>query len=238
MDIMEAFAIRLKTLRDEHKLSQDELGKAIGISRGSISFYEKQSRTPDIVVLGKLSRYFNVTVDYLLGYSDSRTHEGVITENEIGLSEQSIETIKRHKTEHSSDVMRVFNQLIQQEDTIVLCELIDEYNKGFHSVTDIQNVISYYLESVSFVKHSKKRLKECFATWNVLIDDNKLDEIDSFVKRYIDLSNECQTYTDGTIQLASYNQLNYKLLDEIQEIFDSLLRRLCKDPEEIQPWQL
>ncbi|HIU57787.1 MAG TPA: helix-turn-helix domain-containing protein [Candidatus Ornithomonoglobus merdipullorum] len=237
MDIMEAFAARLKALRDEHKLSQDELGKAIGISRGSISFYEKQSRTPDIVVLGKLSKYFNVTMDYLLGYSDSRTHEGVITENEIGLSEQSIETIKRYKTEYPTNVIKVFNQLLQQEDTIALCELINEYNNSFHLVTQAQQIITHYLNSIDFLEHSKTRLKEYLATWEMSIDDNELDEIDDFIKRYIDLSNECEIYTDGTIQLASYNKLNDELFNDMQELFNDLLDRLCKDPKEVTPWQ-
>lgn len=64
------FALRLKHLREKHGLSQAELADKIGISRGSISFYENNSRVPDIDVLGLLCDFFSVSSDYLLGRSD------------------------------------------------------------------------------------------------------------------------------------------------------------------------
>ena len=51
MAVMNTFAKRLKFLREEHKLSQTELANALGISRGSLSFYENAERTADIETL-------------------------------------------------------------------------------------------------------------------------------------------------------------------------------------------
>ena len=40
MTVIDTFAKRLRFLREERKLSQTELAKDLGISRGSLSFYE------------------------------------------------------------------------------------------------------------------------------------------------------------------------------------------------------
>lgn len=71
MNTKSVFATRLKALREKEGLSQAKLGEAIGASRGSISFYEKGERAADIEILYRLSKYFHVSSDYLLGISDS-----------------------------------------------------------------------------------------------------------------------------------------------------------------------
>lgn len=70
MRVRKCFSERLKGLRKGRKLSQDELGVALGLSRGSISYYEKQSRTAPIDVLYVIADYFNVSADFLLGLKD------------------------------------------------------------------------------------------------------------------------------------------------------------------------
>lgn len=70
MDAQYYFASRLKGLREEKGVSQQELAAALDISRGAISYYENMSRTPDIETLEKVSNYFGVSFDFLLGRSD------------------------------------------------------------------------------------------------------------------------------------------------------------------------
>lgn len=65
--VRECFSERLRGLRKGRKLSQDELGADLGLSRGSISYYEQQNRTAPIDVLYAVADYFNVSADYLLG---------------------------------------------------------------------------------------------------------------------------------------------------------------------------
>ncbi|MDD2955792.1 MAG: helix-turn-helix transcriptional regulator [Oscillospiraceae bacterium] len=66
------FGERLKQLRVEAGLSQDGLGQRLGISRGSVGFYENFERKADIAVLYAAAQYFNVSVEYLLGISPYR----------------------------------------------------------------------------------------------------------------------------------------------------------------------
>lgn len=63
---------RLEFLRKEKELSQSDIGNILGITPQAVGLYEKEKRdmTPDTII--KLSEYFHVTTDYLLGKCDSR----------------------------------------------------------------------------------------------------------------------------------------------------------------------
>ncbi|WPX08232.1 helix-turn-helix domain-containing protein [Anaerocellum danielii] len=69
------FPYRLKELREEKGLTQEELALMLGLKRQSISNYENGGRQPDYNTLIKIADFFGVTVDYLIGHSDFRTRE-------------------------------------------------------------------------------------------------------------------------------------------------------------------
>lgn len=60
---------KIKSLRKERNLSQDELAEKINIDGRQISRYENDKMNPSIDVLIKLAEAFNISVDYLL-FSD------------------------------------------------------------------------------------------------------------------------------------------------------------------------
>ncbi len=64
------FKEKLKELRIENKLSQQELAAQLNVSQRSISSWETGFRQPDFETLEKIAKLFNVTTDYLLGISD------------------------------------------------------------------------------------------------------------------------------------------------------------------------
>ena len=64
------FAKRLKELREENHIGQEELAREIGYSKGIISLWETENREPGAQALMQLKEYFGVTIDYLLGYDD------------------------------------------------------------------------------------------------------------------------------------------------------------------------
>jgi transcriptional regulator with XRE-family HTH domain len=70
--ICRIFSARLKTLKEERGLSSYDIADILGISRQSVVYYTIGSRIPNIPVLVSLSVLFNVSVDYLLGVTDSR----------------------------------------------------------------------------------------------------------------------------------------------------------------------
>ena len=58
---------RLKELRQAKGMTQVELAKALNMNRQSISHYEGGFREPDYSTCMLIARYFNVSVDYLIG---------------------------------------------------------------------------------------------------------------------------------------------------------------------------
>ena len=57
----------LKDLRVEKGIGQVELAKSINVSKGIISLWENGLREPNMSSLIALSKYFNVSIDYLVG---------------------------------------------------------------------------------------------------------------------------------------------------------------------------
>lgn len=60
------FSDILKNLRNEKRISQPQLAKAVGVSPGNVSDWETGRSKPGYVALIALSRFFEVSVDYLL----------------------------------------------------------------------------------------------------------------------------------------------------------------------------
>ena len=61
---------RIKELRTEVGITQVELAEKIGVNQATIANYEKNRRHPDIQTIKKLCDCFEVSADYLLGFSD------------------------------------------------------------------------------------------------------------------------------------------------------------------------
>lgn len=64
------FSNRLKELRQKAKVTQKELAQSINSSQQNIALYEQGKRKPKYETLEKLSVFFNVSTDYLLGKTD------------------------------------------------------------------------------------------------------------------------------------------------------------------------
>ena len=77
---------RIKQLREENDITQEELAKKLNLSsKGIVSMYEKEDRKPSLEILVKLSEIFNCSIDYILGKSDIRNPEKTI-EDPLGLA--------------------------------------------------------------------------------------------------------------------------------------------------------
>ena len=72
---MQSFGIKLTRQRNEKELTQKELGALLGLTRATISSYERCALYPSIEALIKICQFFNVTADYMLGLSDINTFD-------------------------------------------------------------------------------------------------------------------------------------------------------------------
>lgn len=64
---MGTFGQRLRELRNQRGISQNELSKYVGVSKSSINMYERDEREPGFETLEAIADFFNVNMDYLLG---------------------------------------------------------------------------------------------------------------------------------------------------------------------------
>lgn len=66
-------SVRLRQLRLDKRLRQDQVARLVGVSKGAISAYETDIRQPSYDVLIRLANLYRVSTDYLLGRTDDRT---------------------------------------------------------------------------------------------------------------------------------------------------------------------
>ena len=69
---VEKFSYRLNALLEENNMTQTQLAKMIGTSNVTICRYSTCERVPRLDVV-KIANVFNVSIDYLLGNSESKT---------------------------------------------------------------------------------------------------------------------------------------------------------------------
>lgn len=67
---METLKNRVKSARVNSGMSQQDLADKLGITKQSISQYERGVRTPDVETLVALGDVLNLSTDYLTGRSD------------------------------------------------------------------------------------------------------------------------------------------------------------------------
>lgn len=115
-----AFAERLSDLVQAKKnqgLSHDEISREIGVSSGVLSEWMSDNKTASIENLAKLSRYFSVTSDYLLGLSEAKTADKdvQIACKTTGLSADAIESLRfDHSQSKRCDIFAFEDFLIKE----------------------------------------------------------------------------------------------------------------------------
>lgn len=63
---------RVKDLREDHGLTQDQIAKAIGITQRKYSYIETGSQILTEEILNSLADYYNTSVDYILCRTDKK----------------------------------------------------------------------------------------------------------------------------------------------------------------------
>ena len=90
-DYNAAFPTRLREIMAEKNKTQQDVANAIGKTRQAVGYYTDGSSSPDWKTLVELSRYFDVSVDWLLGRTNARINDETvkIVCNYTGLSEKA-----------------------------------------------------------------------------------------------------------------------------------------------------
>lgn len=102
---MSTFGTRLKRLRINMDMTQQDFAEQFNLNKSSISKYEKDKNLPENQLLLEIADYFNVSVDYLLCRTNNPT-----SLNDAKLKEEgSIETHEQLKQElEMKDLLGLF----------------------------------------------------------------------------------------------------------------------------------
>lgn len=99
------FFDRLNQLMQEKNISGYKLGKDIGISSGLYSQWKNNKNiNPQKEIINKLSKYFNVSVDFLLGKTDDRNIK-IIDGNNVN------EQQEEYKQEQQTEIYNIYDKL-------------------------------------------------------------------------------------------------------------------------------
>lgn len=213
-DVISAFGSRLKLLREVVGLTQAELAEQLGVSRGSISYYEKGERVADIEFLDKVSVLFDVSYDYLLGFSDCAIPEFKTCGDSIFLSDVAVE-----KMENLFDDEYIVSTIIENEKFEDLYFTISRYihyeNKegNFFENEYYEKFLSYlvsqaFLEIVAKVKdelQSRKRKAEIREKYKT--EEEQLEYLEKLHKQSEKL-------------FEDYEQMKAKAKEETREYYE------------------
>ena len=118
------FGERLKSLRKERDLTQQDIANVLGVGRATIAGYETKGKQPDYEKLNQLANYFNTSVDYLLGRTDIKNPENKdkemerLANKEIKSVEDALEIIK------FQDGLMLNGKILNDEDKMLLANAL------------------------------------------------------------------------------------------------------------------
>ena len=113
----------LKQLRESRGLTQEELAKIIGTTAGSIGNYEQGTRIPRNPIMRKIANYFEVSIDYLLGF------EGYDKSQDITNSILSYVGSDTTKQEIANTLKEVLDKTDDRNTLELLKNVLDGFNK-------------------------------------------------------------------------------------------------------------
>ncbi|HBC98059.1 MAG TPA: XRE family transcriptional regulator [Clostridium sp.] len=116
---MATFNQRMKELRAEENITLEELAKALSTTKSTLSRYENNLRTPNADFINQLAKYFNVSVDYLLGNSnDKNIDESKISEIDKKLIDDitSLDDDLKKEAEKYIELLKIKQNLDKNKD--------------------------------------------------------------------------------------------------------------------------
>lgn len=89
---MKTIGEKIKTLRIQKKMTQQELADKIGVSYTTVSLYESDTRKPSFKAINKIADVFNVTPAYFFD-DEQKSEEEKIEDERIKLAARNMKSL-------------------------------------------------------------------------------------------------------------------------------------------------
>ena len=127
---------RIKHLRISKKLTQDEVAHALNVKRETVTRWETGARDIKTEITILLSKYFNVSADYLLGLTEntSTNISEIGISNKTGFSTSTVENILDLPIKLKIILDKIINELLKSDLLEKFEELKENIYELLHSI--------------------------------------------------------------------------------------------------------
>ncbi len=108
---------KIRNLRQHIGISQIDLAKIIGVSKSTMSNYERNYSIPDPDIIVALANYFNVSTDYLYDVDNGSVHPNITQENTPYITNHSL-------TKDELNVLAYYNRLSDEHKDYIKGQMI------------------------------------------------------------------------------------------------------------------
>ena len=133
---------RMKEIREEAGLKQKEVAEILGVTKGSYSMWECGSDTIPLKRLNQFCNYFDVSIDYVVGFNDKRKYANAKPDIKIKVTGENLKKIRLKKDltqTKIADELKI-NQptwnRYENSKTLILTVVLVELAKKYHYSID------------------------------------------------------------------------------------------------------
>ncbi|BCJ93616.1 hypothetical protein acsn021_11850 [Anaerocolumna cellulosilytica] len=123
---------KIRSLRQQNGLSQVSLADIIGVSKSTMSNYERNFSTPDPEVLLKLADYFNVSIDFLFSHQDFGFQSD--------LTKESVTYANSSFNKDESNALTYYNRLSDENKDYIKGLMIQLYRRENNIQSDFPKI--------------------------------------------------------------------------------------------------
>ena len=134
--------MRLKDIREENDIKQFAISKYLEVSRGTYSCWEIEQDLIPIKRLNDFCTYFNCSIDYALGFTNTKNYEHNKTTININLSAKRLKECRinnKYTQDKLANILSINRSLISKYEkghTIISTTFLIEYVKLFKLSSD------------------------------------------------------------------------------------------------------
>jgi len=133
---------RMKEIREEAGLKQKDIAEMMNVTKGSYSMWECGADTIPLRRLNQFCNYFDVSIDYVVGFSDKRKYNNATPDIKLKITGENLKKIRNKKGLTQVAIADELNinqptwNRYEKSKTLILTVVLVELAKKYHYSID------------------------------------------------------------------------------------------------------